>query len=262
MNLLSCLMHNLIPYASSSLETYLSPFGVFCSCLPFPFSSSVNPAAPFNLLPPGNVSTAFSVLSRVTHEMELWIPNISLLLPLTFLPYFHWLCRPRFLWTLLSLAHYNAGLYLTYFHVTRAHTRAQIGEMHTQKNSEFLRLLLIWERNINMHATAVPYNTLKWLLPAKIAADTGKFSLMLPCRCCRRYQSFCKKSSLFLHQLFLPLVLWVKALDPGSQKKPHLQTLLFLSLYLISSSECPANILTYFSVCFPLFTLRWTASQG
>lgn len=209
MNLLSCLMHNLIPCASSSLETYLSPFGILCSCLPFPFSSSVNPAAAFNLLPPGSVSTAFSILSRFTHEMELWIPNISgpLVPPLTFLPHFHWLCRPRFLWTLLSLAHYNAGLYLTYFHVTRTHThtRTQIWEMHTQKNSEFLRLLLIWEWNINMHAMAVPYNTLKWLLPAKIAADTRIFSLMLPCRCCQRYQSFCKKSSPFLHQLFLPL---------------------------------------------------------
>lgn len=146
--------------------------------------------------------------------------------------------------------------------LAHTHTHTQIGEMRTQKNSEFLWLLLIWEWNINMHAMAVPYNTLKWLLPAKIAADMGIFCLMLPCRCCRRYQSFCKKSSLFLHQFFLPLVLWVKALGPGYQKKNQLQTLLFLSPYLISSSECPANILTYFSVCFLLFTLRWTASQG
>lgn len=175
----------------------------YAPVLPFLFPHLLTLLPRSTFLPPGSVSTAFSVLSRVTHEMELWIPNISgsLLPPLTFLPYFHWLCRPRFLWTLLSLAHYNAGLYLTYFHVTRTHTRPQIGEMRTQKNSEFLRLLLIWEWNINMHAMAVPYNSLKWLLPAKIAADTGIFSLMLPCRCCRRYQSFCKKSSLFLHQL-------------------------------------------------------------
>ena len=80
--------------------------------------------------------------SQVTHEMEFSITNISASLSayLSSLPPYHlcdWLCRAHFLWTLWSLAHFNAVLYLTYFYraLSLSHTHTHT-HTHTDADSE------------------------------------------------------------------------------------------------------------------------------
>lgn len=157
-----------------------------CSILHLPFPTSFTTSA-FPLLRSticlSKTLLRFICVSTASpsyeHEMELWITSIStslfLLSLLTFLLYFpvslyHWLCRVHFLWTLSILAHFNAGLYLTYFHRNHIHPQK---DAHSEQSCVYYYCLC---------------DTWIFLHGENRASDMGMSCLTETCRCCGHYQ--------------------------------------------------------------------------